>query len=171
MLPADLRSFRAWPWVLGAALFPHQRAVVLPGTFLTNTRRFSLRRARRLRVILANVLYENKRYSPFKRRGERGKADIISHRRSPKNGSTRCNSARDIPHIEAVQPTPWRWNRPLQPFPFLQCEVIALGLTSAPASRRATNSTERSFPLTLSIRPVRRDTSATHRQLAEASVD
>lgn len=126
-------GFRAWPWALvAAACFLVNGAAVLP--WYTSRKHMPPHaHSLRLRVILANVLYENRLYAPFKRLVNEEQPDIIIAQEITEEWLDEMEFLREAyPYVEAVHRPHGGGMALFSRHPFLHCEVIALGLDERP---------------------------------------
>ena len=127
-------GFQTWPWALGAAVcFLINGAAVLP--WYTSHKHAPPPHAPRLRlrVILANVLYENRRYASFKRLVNEEQPDILIAQEITEEWLDEMEFLRETyPYIKSVHRPHGGGIALFSRFPFLQCEAIALGLDERP---------------------------------------
>lgn len=167
-------GLQAWPWALGAAVcFLVNGAAVLPWYTSRKHAPHSHANSRRLRVVLANVLYENRRYELFKNLVNEEQPDILIAQEVTDEWLDEMKFLRETyPYFREVHQPHGSGIALFSRFPLLQCEVIALGLEERPGITARLQIDEAIITLLTfhPYAPVRRD-HYRHRnlQLAEAS--
>ena len=130
-------GLQLWLWALAASFCLFINAiVVLP--WLTSRKPAPPRLApqRNLRIIQANVLYENRRYTPFKRLVEEEKPDIIIGQEITAEWLSEMEYLSEThPHAQTVLRPRGGGIALFSRFPLLECEVLPLGIDSRPGIR------------------------------------
>ena len=126
-----------WLWALAASFcFFINAIVVLP--WLTSRKHAPSRSVRRrnVRIIQANVLYENRRYTPLKKLVEAEQPDLLVAQEITAEWLGEMESLRETyPHVQAVLRPHAGGIALFSRFPFLECEVLPLGIDSRPGIR------------------------------------
>ena len=166
-------GFQAWVWAFMAAVcFFTNAAAVLPW-YTSHKHAPPDAHGLRLRVILTNVLYENRSYAPLKRLVNEEQPDILIAQEITEEWLDEMEFLREAyPYVEAVHRPHGGGIVLFSRFPFLQSEVITLGLDERPGitARLRIDGTIISLLTFHPYAPVRRDHFRYRNlQLAEAS--